>query len=135
MLIFKRLAVWLLETSSEVFLLALALICFFGYDQHAFGRSLAFYISAIFLLSITTGYLLSTAVGRTAWRGQKLWPYSAVATALFLIHSQIFFVISGGSTRSEKLSMQASGCCIVFVCTFLGSVVLRKWAPRSEKYL
>jgi hypothetical protein len=135
MLIFRRLTVWLVETSSEVLLLALALICLFGYDQHAFGRSVAFYIGGIFLLSITTGYLLTTAVGRTAWRGQKLWPYPSIATALFLIHSQIFFEISGGSTRPEKLSMQATGCCIVFACTFLGSVALRNWAPRSKKYL
>jgi hypothetical protein len=37
------------------------------------------------------------------WKGQGWWSYSAVAVALFLVHSQIFFAVSGGSTRSEKL--------------------------------
>jgi hypothetical protein len=104
MLILKRLAVWFVETSLEALLLGLALIGLFGYDQHAFGRSIGLYVSGIVLLSFTTGYLLTTAVARGTWRGQKWWSYSAIAVALFLVHSQIFFVVSGGSTRPEKLS-------------------------------
>lgn len=133
MLILRRLAVWLLETSSEALLLALALIGLFGYDQHAFARSPAFYSSGIVLVSFTTGYLLSAAVARAAWKGQKLWSYPVIATVLFLIHSQIFFVISGGSTRSEKLSIQTAGGCIVSACTLVGSFILRRWAKAHSK--
>ena len=132
-MLLKRLAVWFLETLFEAMLLGLALIVLFGYDQHAFGKSLGLYVSGILLMSFTTGYLLTTAVARGAWRGQEWWSYSVIAVALFLVHSEIFFVVSGGSTRSEKLSMQMAGACIVFACTFVGTLVLRKWAPARSR--
>jgi len=131
--ILKRLAVWFVETSLEVLLLGLALMALFGHDQHAFGRSLVAYATGIVLVSFTTGYLLTTAVARGAWRGQKWWSYSTVATGLFFVHSQIYFMVSGGSTRSEKLSMQIAGCCIVFACTLAGTFALRKWAPGTQQ--
>jgi|ERR1700690_1153200 len=129
MLVLRRLTIWLLETFLELWALGLTLICLFGYDQHAFGKSLGLYVSGLALVSLTTGYLLTTAIARGAWKGQRLWSYSAVATVLFLVHSQVFFVVSGGSTRSEKLAIRAAGACIVFACTLLGSAGLRKWAP------
>jgi hypothetical protein len=132
MLILKRLAVWLGETSLEVLLLGLVLIALFGHDQHAFGRSLVAYASGIVLLSFTTGYLLTTAVARGAWKGQTWWTYSAIAVALFLVHSEIFFVISGGSTRREQFSMQVAGSFVVFVCTMAGSLALRRWTERQR---
>jgi hypothetical protein len=124
MLIIKRLVVWMLETSSAALLLGLALIGLFGYDGGAFGKSLGLYLSGIVLLSFTTGYLLTTGIVRAAWKGHTLWSYPALATALFLIHLQIFFVISGGSIRSQRLSIQAAGASIVFGCTFVGSFIL-----------
>ena len=133
MLILKRLAIWFLETFSEVLLLGLALIVLFGYDQHAFGKSLALYVSGILLLSFTTGYLLTTAVARGAWKGQSWWSYSVTAVALFLVHSEIFFLVSGGSTRPERIRMRIAGVSIVFACTLAGTFALRKWAPPSRK--
>jgi hypothetical protein len=132
MQILKRLAVWFIETSLEVVLLGLALIGLFGYDQHAVGRSFEVYLSGVLLLSFTTCYLLTTAVARGAWRGHKWWSYPAIAVTLFLFHSEIFFVVSGGSTRSEKLSMQIAGACIVFACTRAGTFALRKWVPKGS---
>jgi hypothetical protein len=133
MQLIKRLAIWLLETLLEVVLLAPALMILFGHNPHAVGRSLVGYAAGIVLLSFTTGYLLTTAVARAAWRGQKWWSYSTLAVALFLIHSQIFFVISGGSTRSDRLLIQLAGSCVVFVCTFLGSLVLRRWTSARQR--
>ncbi len=127
MLIVKRMAIWVLETSSAALLLGLALICLFGYDRGAFGKSLGLYVSGIVLLSVTTGYALTTGIARATWKGHRLWSYSALATVLFLIHSQIFFVISGGSTRSARLSIQAAGAFIVFACTLVGSFILQIW--------
>ena len=133
MLILKRLMVWFVEILFEAMLLGLALIGLFGYDQHAFGRSLGLYVSGILLLSFTTGYLVTTGIARGAWKGQRWWTYSAISVALFLVHSQIFFVVSGGSTRPEKLSIRIAGVCIVFVCTLAGTFALRKWAPVRNK--
>ena len=132
MVIVKRLTIWLLETFSQAMLLGLALIGLFGYDQHAFGKSLGLYVSGVLLLSFTTGYLLTTAIARGAWKSQNLWSYSSIAVVLFLIHSQIFFVVSGGSTRSEKLSMQIAGTCIVFACTIGGTLALRRWTTGQS---
>ncbi len=133
MLILKRFAIWLFETSLGALLLGLALIGLFGYYQHAFGRSLGLYVSGIVLFSFTTGYLLTTVVARIVWKGQKLWSYSAIAAVLFLIHSEVFFVVSGGSTRLQKLLIQAVGACVVFACTFLGSVILQKCVSKRNK--
>lgn len=93
MLVVKRLTIWLVETFLQAVLLGLVLTGLFGYDRHAFGKSLGLYVSGILLLSFTTGYLLTTAIARGAWRSQNFWSYSAIAVALFLIHSQIFFVV------------------------------------------
>jgi hypothetical protein len=90
-------------------------------------KSFGLFVSGILLLSFTTGYLLTTAIARGAWKGQGWWSYSAIAIVLFLAHSQIFFVLSGGSTRPEKVSMQIAGACIVFTCTLAGTFALRKW--------
>jgi hypothetical protein len=75
MLILKRLTIWLVETFLQAILLALALIGLFGYDRHAFGKSFGFYVTGILLLSFTTGYLLTTAVARGAWKNQSWWSY------------------------------------------------------------
>jgi hypothetical protein len=133
MLILKRLAVWFGETLLEALLLGLALVGLFGYDQHAFGKSLGFYVTGILLFSFTTGYLLTTAVARGAWRGEEIWPYSVIASLLYLLHSEIFFHISGGSTRPEQFSIQVAGALVVFTCTFAGTLVLRRWTAASRK--
>jgi hypothetical protein len=133
LLILKRFTVWLLETSLGALLLGLALTSIFGHDQNAFARGLGLFVSGIVLFSFTTGYLLTTVVARIVWKGQKLWSYSAIAAVLFLIHSEFFFVVSGGSTRSQKLLIQAVGACVVFACTFLGSVVPQKWVSKRSK--
>lgn len=133
MLILKRLAIWFSETSLEALLLGLALVGLFGFDQHAFARSLGLYVSGIILFSFTTGYLLTTAVARGAWRGRRLWSYSATAALLYLVHSEVFFRVSGGSTRRERFSIQVAGACIVCACTLAGTLVLRRWTAVTTK--
>lgn len=133
MLILKRLTVWFGETSTEVLLLGLALIALFGHDQHAFGRSLLAYSTGLVLFSFTTGYLFTTAIARGVWRGGSWWSYPAVALALFIIHSEIFFVLSGGSTRPEQFSMQVAGALVVFACTVIGTLLLRRWTATRNK--
>jgi hypothetical protein len=134
MLIVKRLLIWFIETCSEVLLLGLAVLAMVGYDKGAFAKDLAGSMSAFVLLSLTTGYLFTTVVARVAWRSRKLWSYSLVATILFLVHSQIFFLVSGADRHDlRNLSVELAGCCVVFACTIAGTFALRKWAPaRSE---
>jgi len=125
----KRLAVWFVETSSEVLLLGLVLAVLLGHDQHAFLRGVASYASGIVLLFITTGYILTTIIVRALWRGRTLWSYSSIATALFLFHFEIMNVSLGGAFEpSDRFRIRAAGACIAFACTFGGTLVLRKWA-------
>jgi hypothetical protein len=73
MLIVKRLAVLGAEIISQAALLGLVLISLFGYDRHAFGRSLLVYAIWILVMLLTTGYVVTTAISRTIWKGSKLW--------------------------------------------------------------
>jgi hypothetical protein len=134
MLILKRLAVWCVETSSEVVLLGFVLSVLLGYDQHAFFKDLSIYSSGIILLFVTTGYLFSTIVVRAVWRGRTLWSYSAIATVLFFIHFEIMNVgLNGAFEPSPRVRIRAAGACIVFGCTAAGTFALRKWAPARSK--
>ena len=133
MLIIKRLSVWVVETALEALLLALVLISLFGYDPHAFGKSLLICATWIVIMFFVTGYLFSTAVFRAYWRGRGLWLYSAIAMLLFLIHFEILNVGVGGAFNPpERLRIRAAGVCIVFACTFFGGCFLRKSTSRQQ---
>jgi hypothetical protein len=128
MLILKRLAVWFVETSSEVVLLGLVLTVLLGHDQNAFLKDLSIYSSGIILLFVTTGYLLSTIVVRSVWRGRTLWSYPAIATVHFFIHFEIMNAGLGGAFEpSPRARIRAAGACIVFACTFVGGWFLQRW--------
>lgn len=130
----KRIAVWFLEMILEALLLGLVLTLLLGHDQNAFTKDLSIYTSGIILLFVTTGYFLSTIVVRALWKGQALWPYPAIATALFFIHFEIMNVgLRGAFEPGDRFRIRAAGACIVFVCTLAGTLVLRKWAPPRSK--
>ena len=133
-LVLKRVAVWCVETSSEVVLLSLVLTVLFGHDANAFFKDLAIYSSGIIMLFVTTGYVLSTIVVRTAWGGRALWPYPAIATVLFFIHFEIMNAVLGGAFEPPaRVRIRAAGACIVFACTLAGTFALRKWVPEAHQ--
>ena len=124
----KRIAVWFIQVASEVLLLGLVLTLLFGHDQHAFLKDVLIYSSGIGLLFFSTGYLLTTIVARAVLRGRGWLLYPAIATALFFIHFEIMNVSLGGAFEpSTRLRVRMAGACIVFVCTFLGTLALRRW--------
>lgn len=131
MLILKRLAVWLLETSCEALLLGLFLIILSGTDQLGFAKDLlAAFVWTVVLLFWGSGYLLTTAIFGLVWRSRRLWLYPAIAAALFITHVQFF---ATGWTPSTKLPVQVAGACIVFACTLVGGWFLRKWLQAGSK--
>ncbi len=134
MLIGKRLTVWLLETLFAVFFIGLGCLLFAGYDKtRGIGRELLFSITWIGLFAFSTGYLFTTAVCRVIWRDLRPWSYPIIATVLFLIHSQVFFVSFRSSSEPQELSFQIPGGLTVFVCTYVGSYVLRRWVSADNK--
>ncbi len=134
MVVGKRLTVWLLETLSAVFFIGLGLLLFVGYDKtRGIGKELLFSVTAIGLFAFSTGYLFTTAVCRIIWRDLRPWSYPIIATVLFLIHSQVFFVSFHSSKEPQDLSFQIPGGLTVFACTYVGSYVLRTWVLAHNK--
>jgi len=134
MLILRRLAVWLVETSSEVLLLGLLQTGLLGHNRHAFFEDLSIYSSGIVLLFFTTGYLLSTIVVRSVWRGRTLWSYPAIATFLFFIHFEVMNVDLGGAFEPpDRIRIGVAGACIAFACTLAGTLALRSWVQADNK--
>jgi hypothetical protein len=131
MLIGKRLTIWLLETLSAVFLIGLGWFLVAGYDKtRGIGKELLFAVTAIGVFAFSTGYLFTTAVCRAIWRDLRPWSYPIIATVLFLIHSQVFFVSFRSSSEPQELSFQIPGGLTVFACTYLGS---RRWVSADNK--
>jgi hypothetical protein len=129
----KRIVVWSIETVSEILLLGIVLTVLLGHDPHAFLKDVSVYSSGVVLLFFTTGYLITTIVVRAVWKGQTLWIYPGIATGLFLIHFEIMNVSLGGAfAPADRLLIRSAGACIVIVCTLVGTIALRKWAPAHD---
>jgi len=133
-LIPKLLTVWFFETLSEDFLLGLAVIAMLGVRGYGVGQRLAFLMWAIAFAMFTTGYLLTTLLARALWTVNKLWLYPSAAAILFLVHFQIMNWEMGGEWEPQiKIRIRVVGVCIVFACTLLGSLALRKWTRGTGK--
>ncbi|MGH7489235.1 MAG: hypothetical protein ACREMY_27070 [bacterium] len=134
MLILKRLAIWLLETSLEALLLAVVLVSLFGCDQHAYGKCIGVNFVWIGTMFFSTGYLLTTAIARAVWRRDTVRLYPAVAAGLFLIHFEILNHATGGAFDPlKRVVIRIAGVCVVLACTFAGNLILRRWAVERPK--
>jgi hypothetical protein len=125
--LFKRLVVWLLETSCEALLLGLFLAIPTA-DLRDFTKGLLGFTFGIALVSVTTGYVATTGIFRLVISSQGLWLYPIVATILFFIHLQIFIGDGGVFTPPMRLRVRVGGACIVLACTLAGNFALQKWA-------
>ena len=138
-LIFKRLAVWLLEALATTLLLGVLFGALSSPDLNAFISllpgvwALAIGVGAILFLH---GYYLTTALAGVIWRSQRLWQYPVIAATLFVIHTHIvFFRLKpdlSSSGRTAELPFLAGGVCIVLACTFGGNWLLRKWTHSGS---
>jgi intracellular septation protein A len=132
---------WFFELASEALLLGVVLALLLGHDQHAFWKDVLIYSSGISLLFFSTGYLLTTIIVRAFWKGRRSWLYPAIATALFFIHFEIMNVGVGGAFEpSTRVRVRVAGAIVVFACTLVGTVVLRRWTatvsePTNPQYL
>jgi|RhiMethySRZTD1v2_1073278.scaffolds.fasta_scaffold147536_2 hypothetical protein len=130
MLILKRLAVWLIEIAAEAVLLSLFMNTWWGYSDPV-NRGFLFQLSGWALAILTvfmlgSGYLITTAILRIAWKSQRLWTYSVASAVLVLVHLQIFFFMGTGLPIYKRLQIQVASACIVFACTFIGGWILQK---------
>ena len=130
MLILMRFPVWLIETVAEAVLISLFMITWWGYSDpvnrgflfQLFGWAWA--VLTVFMLG--SGYLITTAILRIAWKSQRLWTYSVASAVLVLVHLQIFFFVASGLPIYDRLQIQVASACIVFACTFIGGWILQK---------
>jgi hypothetical protein len=126
----KRLAVWLVEIAAGAFLMDMFYILWFGPSGHGLAADfLAAFGATVGLFMVSTGYPLTTAVLRLAWRNPtRLWLYSSASALLIIVHLQFFIAfVAGGWDLSMRLVIQAGAACAAFVCTFAGGWFLRKW--------
>jgi hypothetical protein len=127
--ILKRIAVWAAEIALEALLLGLLYAGLFGYDPQAFVWSWLTYAVAIITMMFVTGYLITTVVSRAVWKVRKLWPYSVVAAALFVIHFEVMNIgVRGAFDPRNRVYIWVAGTCIASAITFVGSIALRRWA-------
>ena|SRR6266478_399685 len=132
MLIIRRLAIWLLETCCEALLLGLFLAIPGGPDLRDFTKGLLVFTIGIFLVSVSTGYVLTTAIFRVVTSTRISWLYPIIATILFFIHIQIFISGANAFIPSERPRIRAAGACIVFACTLAGNFTCQKWAQADS---
>jgi hypothetical protein len=129
----KRLTVWFLETLCQIWLLAVFLFLLVGPRRLTFRDGVEFYVYGITLLSLTTGYLLTTLIFRVLWRGRTFWSYALVAAILYSFHFEIYAIgVKWWRSGQSTLPFRA-GAFIVFTCALAGSYVLRKWTQGSGK--
>ena len=128
----KRLTVWFAETLCEIWLLAVFLVLLAGPRRLTFRDGVEFYVYGIGLLSITTGYLLTTLLSRALWWGRTPWSYPCVAALLYSIHFEIYDVAVKGWRSGQDMLPYRAGAFIVFGCTLAGSFALRKWASHHR---
>ena len=128
-----RSGVWLIETCCEIVLLMLLLMILSGRSGQRTvveDLSLAFFGTAIVFM-VGSGYLLTTAIGRVFLNSHNPWVYPPIAAILFIVHEQ--FLFSGWKLpEGSHVQTQAFGACVVFVCTFVGGFLLRRWVPSTD---
>jgi hypothetical protein len=137
--ILRRFAIWLLETSCEALLTGLLLLAVAWVEFHRtapgntrFIHDLLALSAAVAFMFFMTGYLLTTVIFRAVWNGMRLWSYSVVSAALFLIHFEILNRGVGGAfDLPERTLIRVAGPCIAFTCTLGGSWLLSKVRVRG----
>lgn len=134
MLRLRRLAVFLLERLCEALLLGVFLVVLLGpfEDGSLAGRVFSWAGKTFLVFMVGSGYLLTTALAGVVWRSRKLWRYPAIAAGLFAAHYLWFWAEAGGWSISRNLAILAAGVVIVFACTFVGNLLLRRWAQAGE---
>jgi hypothetical protein len=131
-MILKRFIVWLLEISCQVPLLMALLLAQSGRSsQRNLGDDLGllFFGTAVVFM-VGSGYLLTTAIVGVFLRSRKVWVYPMIAATLFVIHEQFLFT-GWKLPDASHVETQVFGACIVFVCTFGGNWLLRKWGSAG----
>lgn len=137
--ILKRLSVWLIETSCEVFLLSLFLgifsvVVYAPSDTKIHARQELAFLAAIAVVFMARfGYLVTTMILRMFWTNRTPWLHPAISAVLFSLHLHVFFFVTGGLHLSERLAINTCGACIVFACTFAGGYILRRWEYHGNE--
>ena len=123
----KRLVVWLLETLIGAFLEGILLVAEWGATKGDVPGDVLLLVAWITIISVISGYALTTLICRLTWTRQKLLWYPIVATLLLIVHGLIFMKFTDMGEPSQRLQVLGTGGCVVLLLTFLGSYTLRRW--------
>jgi hypothetical protein len=97
------------------------------WHEHASPKDVLAFGAAIMLMFCVTGYLLTTVLFRSLWRGRATWSYPVIAVALFSVHFEILNLGLGGAfDPPDRVLVRTAGAAITFVCTYVGSTLLQQ---------
>jgi hypothetical protein len=125
----RSLAVWLLEilcqaAGTTIWVAILALVKYGpDHSHYRYGYAgLLVGISSMVLIEFAlTGYLVTTLLSAQFLPHRARYLYPSVCSALYLIHSEIFFAGVGNRfIDKENLAIQVGGACMTFAVAFIG---------------
>jgi hypothetical protein len=127
--ILTRLLVWVSEIFGEAVFLGLLLATISAVAMRSPRLLIAVPGLAYGVLFVftTTGYILTSGLGRVLWNGRAIWSYPIIAVVLFLIH---FEILTHGTDENNfvphRVVIRIVGVAITFVCTLMGSKILKE---------
>lgn len=121
----NRLAVWVLERTTEAVLLGATLYLLTWSDESRLRDLLRVIALTGFVFMLGSGYLITTSILGVVWRSRRWWLHPSCASLLYVTHLRYF--ATGWSDLNIGSQMQAAGVCIVFACTIAGNHLLKKW--------
>ena len=132
--------VWLLEIVGEavgtaaLFFIIPAFQDFSGAIHEFRLRPLAGIAVMVLIEFGLTGYLVTTALASAFLRRRGTLVYPAISAALYLVHSEIFFVLAGNRLvqMNSSLAIQILGASIAFGCTFTGNRMIGQSGFRRQ---
>lgn len=135
-LIANKCITWAFEIMLQAFLVGILLTVLLNNGRPVTGMDLLLMGICVLYIFTVSGYSVITLLTRIFWSGHKLWSYSVLAAALFLIHFEVVnrLVFRNGVGPLElRPTSRVGGACTAFLCTFLGSLSLTNLTAARDK--
>jgi hypothetical protein len=138
----KRLAVWAFETLCEALFIGILLVIFILFraeDTSGLAPIGPRWLIGIGMLAIPvlmvmfgSGFLVTTLIFNGLLRNKRMWVYPIIATILFVFHVKYYFADGWPFSNAPPIELKIGGAGIVFLCTSVGNLLLRKWTKTGD---
>ena len=137
MLTFKRIGLFLLELLIEAVLLGSLMGVLISSRTGLQNGLIGSVLSVPVILALHGYYILRVliVIARTSF---LMWLYPLLASCAFIGDAWFAAWQMNASlspfARSGKIPFLIGGACIVFICAFIGTSAVRRWAPTSDRF-